>query len=294
MIRRHTYTRLIAIVFLLGIGSAVVLGTSWYVGRKQALTDQRSRASGGGPACDVTIDFAPPPDATPAPSAGTVDVTPAPTLPPNTPVCRQEVDVAIVIDRSGSMTDQVNGKAKIEWAKEAAVAFVNAIDANNVQVGISVVSFGSQGNDGTGTLATDRNSTLHIGKSTDYEAVKNAISGIRHVASGTCIQCGLRIGSNEVAASNKQKAVILLSDGGANHVWDGSRENAHQTAIDESNSGRARGIEYQVVGIGSYGENSTAATTLKSIAGNTANYVFRPDATEWAATFLSLVPKVCE
>jgi hypothetical protein len=155
---------------------------------------------------------------------------------------------------------------------------------------ISVISFGAQGNDGTGTLSSDNNSTVHISLSSDLNAVQTAIDGVKYIKSGTCIECGIRLANQQLAATALNRVVILLSDGKANHDWLGKSANS-TGAINFANTGRSSGIVYYVLG---YGVGSQIdETTLKAIAGKAENYKYKPDATSWPEAFLSIVDLIC-
>ena len=121
----------------------------------------------------------------------------------------------------------------------------------------------------------------------------SAISAIAVGQGGSCIECGLRIGTEQVKDATGLKGVILLSDGQANKIWNGGSLNAKQASITQSVSGRALGIEYYVLGFGAQGTNQIDEATLKSIAGPASNYSYQPDSTLWTSTFLSFIPKIC-
>lgn len=210
-----------------------------------------------------------------------------------TNACTPNIDVMLVVDRSSTMNaKESDGRTKLAWAKEAASQFVDKVMSgtnNTVKVGVS--SFGAQGNDGTGKLSSTNNSTLHIALSSNITAVKQAINSIVFKESGTCIECGLRIANTEIASSTKRKIVILLSDGMANHVWDGTTSNSKAKAIAAANTGRSGGVTYYVLGYGKSGDIDEA--TLKSIAGSTSNYQYKPNVTDWASAFLTIIDQIC-
>ena len=53
-------------------------------------------------------------------------------------VCSSPVDVMMVIDKSGSMSELVDGEQKIEVAKSAALSFVDSLNSNDDQIGLEV------------------------------------------------------------------------------------------------------------------------------------------------------------
>jgi hypothetical protein len=134
-------------------------------------------------------------------------------------------------------------------------------------------------------------------------------------SAGTCIECGLRIGNNLLATETDpsvKKVLILLSDGMANHSWDGYEDPyyptptakwgpviAQQNAINEAIKGRNSGIEYHVIGYGGgVGDSGIDENTLKAITGPTgvANgfYIKSPSDDQWKNIFLSIIKDVCK
>jgi hypothetical protein len=318
MIQQHKKS----MMFLSGLSALGLLVLMIFVVRAATnSTDQRSQASSV--SCDFSITVRDPnqvsnansqenpiqsqqqaatiPSATP--QSQVQDTTPVPTQAPTTaPVseegvpqvrCDQKADIAIVLDRSSSMNSQdADGRSKLEWAKDAAALFVTAIkNSGSTQIKLSVVSYGAQGNDGTGTRDSTYNTTLDIAATTDYGAVLSAIEAIRFIRSGTCGQCGIRIGNAQISGSGDTKAVIFLSDGKINKIWNGTESDSKQAAITEANSGRGLGIAYYVLGYGS--GTAIDEPTLKSIAGTDSNYTWRPNATDWSRGFIDLLPKFC-
>lgn len=208
--------------------------------------------------------------------------------------CENQLDIAMVIDRSSSMRQtEADGRKKLEWAKEAAIGLVQAVqDTGETSVRMSVVSFGAQGNDGTGVLGSNYNSTLNIALTNNYTSIINAINSVAYIESGTCIECGLRIGNGQLTTSANRRVEILLSDGRANHNWNGSTANSTTNAINMSNTGRAAGIEYRVLGYGV--SDQINEPTLISIAGGASNYQYKPDVTDWSSSLLTILQDICE
>ena len=190
------------------------------------------------------------------------------------------------------MDDGVKLPAAIAGAK-ALVDRIITSGKNNIR--ISVTSFGRQGNDGTGKLPANNNSILHIGLSNNYTAVKNAVSSIHYINFGTCILCGIRIGNNSLInpVNPNLKYEILLSDGIENSLWNGSGT-GDGPAGKEADTGRANGITYYVIGYGKRGDISDIdEPNLIHIAGNSNNYKYRPNAADWANTFVEILGNIC-
>ena len=92
--------------------------------------------------------------------------------------------------------------------------------------------------------------------------------------------------------------MILLTEGLANKNWNGSgwistTNNPTVNAIAEANAGRLKGITYYVLGYG-VKPNGINETTAIAIAGNTANYTYKPNAVDWTAAFLEFLVKMCK
>jgi Ca-activated chloride channel homolog len=112
---------------------------------------------------------------------------------------RPAANVAIVIDKSGSMAGD-----RIERAKEAAIMAVNGLSPNDI---VAIIAF-----DNTIELVTPAT------KVTDKELIAQAIRNIREEG-GTGLFAGVSKGAAEVRKffdKNRVNRVILLSDGQAN------------------------------------------------------------------------------
>lgn len=313
----HARNHKLFIFVLYLVIAGLFMGTIYIIQKRESLTDERSRATSA-VSCDFTIDITPPVILSPTGAAFvTTTITPNPTIvaeetpppmvtspattllpTPTVPdvVCERRVAIAIAIDRSQSMNQlEAGGKTKLDLAKDAARAFVRAIaESDSRNIAVSIVSFGGQGNDGTGRQSQSTNSTLHIGASTDYNAVANAITGMGGIQSGgTCIQCGIRIGNGQLASFVDTKAFILLTDGLSNRVWNGTSTNAKQATISEASDGRGRGIAYHVIGFGDKSRGQIDESTLTAIAGSTGSYSYKPDGQSWMESFFDLLPKFC-
>jgi hypothetical protein len=294
------------LVVMVVTGAFTVLKNS-----SQKLTSHIPRASTntlGTVACDVTVDIATP--------------TITPTLTPTPPVIScNNVDINFVMDRSTTMGKglESNGDTKLSWAKEAVASAIGAIKSNNVKV--SIDSFGAQGFGDPSPytefrLTSEFNSTLDVPLTTNYsQAISEMNSKVVFNSAGTCIECGLRIGNNLLATETDpsvKKVLILLSDGMANHSWDGYEDPyyptptaewgpviAQQNAINEAIKGRNSGIEYHVIGYGGgVGDSGIDENTLKAITGPTgvANgfYIKSPSDDQWKNIFLSIIKDVCK
>ncbi len=251
------------------------------------------------------------PVSTPLPSGSTPAPTPKPTvtpLPTATPTlipiptatppvsCSKNLNIALVFDRSSTMTQkESDGRIKLEWAKDAARGFVQALkNTGTTTVSVSADSFGAQGNDGSGVLAPGYNSTLNIVMTNNFDNVITAVNNIKYSLPGTCIECGIRIGNGQLTNTSSRKVEILLSDGMANHNWDGTTGSEPRAkAINMADAGRAGGIEFRVLGYGLKSANQIDESTLMNIAGAPPFYQYKPNVSEWSNAFMSILGEVC-
>jgi Ca-activated chloride channel family protein len=142
---------------------------------------------------------------------------------------RPPLNLALVIDRSGSMS------GRIEHAQAAALGIVNRLDA---QDRVSLVQYDDSANTVVESIATDA-----AGK----ERLRKAIHAIA-LGGGTNLHRGLELGRDEVQRELKQaqvSRVILLSDGQANSGVTDPQQIAG-TARNAAN----HGVRITAVGIG--------------------------------------------
>ncbi len=123
------------------------------------------------------------------------------------------IAVLLVLDRSGSMGELMNGVRKIDALRAAASQFVSLLDSGDW---FGVVSYANR----------DRRVTVNIPLQlyhpADFAAHQQAINQI--VANGgTCIACGLVTGRQQFAAapagfpSGVEKVMIVMTDGTPQH-----------------------------------------------------------------------------
>jgi LPXTG-motif cell wall-anchored protein len=117
-------------------------------------------------------------------------------------------DIVLVIDRSGSMEDSVNGTTRIQAAKNAANTFVSTVlGADSKNNRIAVVSF-------AGDTNTDS------GFSSNINPLRNSINKLS-ASGGTLTQGGIRTAQNLLSNSSAtKKNIILLSDGAPTYGYE--------------------------------------------------------------------------
>jgi hypothetical protein len=233
----------------------------------------------------------------------------APNAPASIPKAATElcdVDIMLTIDRTPSMDNKVSGKTQIEWAKEAATAFVNQF-----QEGVASDQYASTLRIGVITFTTSKDSSGHEVYSrveqpltNDFNLVKQKISAISDSAIGsgaaTCIECAVDQTNSAFDSGSKAKYDIFLSDGESDLTTSGKEiatadRAAQATPIKAAaDAGRAAGITYFSIGFGS--GSHYYQSVLQAIANSLASkyFFYKPDPSTWPNTFLALVPQVCE
>ncbi|TWT46962.1 von Willebrand factor type A domain protein [Thalassoglobus neptunius] len=173
---------------------------------------------------------------------------------------RAPVNVAIVLDKSGSM----NGE-KIERAKAAAQDAIDRLGRNDI---VSVI-----------TYDTTVNVLVPATKLTDKESIKRAISKIRSNG-GTALFAGVSKGAAEVRkflSEERVNRIILLSDGLAN---EGPSSPSELGSL--GGSLKKEGISVSTLGLGlDYNEDLMAKLASRS----GGNHFFIERATELADVF---------
>ena len=135
----------------------------------------------------------------------------APTATP-APECLKDLDVVIVIDKTGSMDQETGGHTRLYWAKQAATALVDGISGGSSSLGphhVEVITF-----DGD---ATAQPVGPALGNS-DADAVRAAINNIGDLSGSgdTYIAKGIEGATGDLNAhvhDDSYRVVVLLSDG---------------------------------------------------------------------------------
>ncbi len=217
------------------------------------------------------------------------------------PVC--DLDVSFNVDVSASMLNVVDGKTKLDWAKEAMNAFVSRMEdlassnsGYNIKIGVAEFSY-RRGND----------ARIVQSLTNDFGRVTSAVNSIQRLGGlfgGTCISCGIAIANNDFTLNSHatKKAQIVFSDGCGNKdilnrtipVSEGRINSTY-----EANRGRSQGIIYYTVGYSSEAVSADCGNpyydeqTLLEIAGDPSRHYFRPNASDWVNTFEELALDMC-
>ena len=114
------------------------------------------------------------------------------------------LDLVLVLDSSGSMTDNISGKTLQQWQKDAANALVDSLPVGTTSVG--VVEFDS-----------DANLIRVLSPlTTDIALVHSAINGV-DASGSTNIGAGINTATNELTGPNhtpgRSQMMVVMSDG---------------------------------------------------------------------------------
>lgn len=128
------------------------------------------------------------------------------------------IDVLVILDKSGSMSESMGSQSKWNATKSAVSSMANAFSANeNLDVRYSIVTY--SGDKGLGPISPDKpwNDAQVV---QDWTETMPAITG--DPDGGTNYQAGLRTGLSQLnkARSNALKAVIFFSDGQPTFYYD--------------------------------------------------------------------------
>ena len=167
---------------------------------------------------------------------------------------RRPLEVAMVVDRSGSMESDDYRPTRLEAAKRAAETFLHQIQPGDSAALVSFSEYATVDS----PLTEDRGSSL-------------GQLGYLYPEGGTAIGDGLdlAVGLLSEGAEDSVKSVVLLSDGMSNEGRD---------PLSAAADARDAGVPVFTVGIGLPGEDFDEAT-LKGIADTTGGeYLYAPDA----------------
>ncbi len=181
-------------------------------------------------------------------------------------VTKTDLALEIIIDSSGSMVQQVNGKNKMEVAKESIVNLVNNI--NEIELGLRV--FGQDSGCADSELLVPV-SQLNLGKITDQ------VSGFKPEGK-TPMASALKASINDFP-TGKEKAIILVSDG---------KETCEGNITEAANMLAAKRIKVYAVG---FDIDAEGKAQLEEIANTTGGKYFEAKEPEQLIDVLQKISK---
>jgi Mg-chelatase subunit ChlD len=199
------------------------------------------------------------------------------------PVCANvPVDVTLIIDKSGSMNDQVGSSGtKLANAKTAAKAFVD-IMAQNTNNRVGLITYANTG-------------TVNLALTNNFSSVKTQIDAIT-ATGNTCTQCGVNKSNQEITSHGRagiKKVTVLLTDGLANYIEGGSGQvssaNAEAATLTSVRSGNtASGTVFFTIGLGS----TINTTFLNTIANDTGGTYYASPTTDQLNTIYAQISQI--
>lgn len=191
------------------------------------------------------------------------------------PITRNEtmrLDVILIIDRSGSMSETEPGDEynKMYYAKEAAKTFIDQLNSTRDHVGL--VSFSTE-------------ATLDAHLTSDFNLVKQEIDQLSPEG-WTNIGDAINFTIQEFQTNGRNDSIwafILLSDGDANRPY--NETYAREYALEQAAIAREMGIRSYTIGLGANTE-SFDEDLLRHIASET--YYYAPSAEDLTDIYLMI------
>lgn len=206
-------------------------------------------------------------------------------LPETIHACAQPVDVALIIDRSGSMASLSSHPPQpLTDVKTAADYFVSQLNDKDK---VSVISF-----------ANEASSPIDSTLTADIAKIESIINGINiHTDGGqnTNIYSGLLRASEELSSGRhsegSQKAIVLLTDGEANLPTKiGDPSFAANTALQLASNIKSLGTTIFTIGLG----KEVRKDFLQKVASEEDNAFFAPTSAELKGIYQTIGVKICK
>lgn len=200
-------------------------------------------------------------------------------------ICDFPADVALVIDRSGSMDDLgANPPQPLTDVKNTALYFINQFGKKNQY---SLISF-----------ANEASLPIDIALGNNVDSVRQAISNISIIKEGiqnTNIGAGILTARDELNSNRHKvgsdKALVLLTDGVATlPLKSGVNDYPKTYALEAAKIAKDDNISVYTIGLG----KDVDVNLLKAIATTTAEAYFAPTTDELNDIYRQIATKICK
>ena len=195
--------------------------------------------------------------------------------------CFSGMDIVLVIDKSGSMTNPIS---KLNGAKQAATNFVNTLNFQNDRAG--VIAFSGY----TSPSAPDTRILQHL--TNNNQAVLLGISQIDTSGGWTWMSNAIATAHMELYSNHMAgnlPVLVLLTDGQPQTGYNPERDTTNYTAI-AANWAKTNGTRIVAIGLGT----DAATNFLKyTVATATNLYYYAPDPTNLVQIYNTLAHSLC-
>ena len=198
-------------------------------------------------------------------------------------ICESPVDIAAVIDRSGSMEFLSKNPAQpLTDVKNAAVYFVNQLGPNDLA---SIISFANE-------------ASVDAALTQDKAILTSSIDSITIRANGTQntnFASGITAAINELLSergrSEVRKVIVALTDGVATHPQkQGDKQYPETIAFEEAEKAKAYGISLFTIGLG----KDLNVPFLQAVASSSEEFYLAPTAKELTDIYKEIATKICK
>jgi fibro-slime domain-containing protein len=195
--------------------------------------------------------------------------------------CREASDIVLVIDRSGSMSNDSNEslpQQPMTQAKDAAKNFIDKLSLTEDRV--SVVSFSTT-------------ATLDVSLTSNFANAKSVISGL--TADGwTNLPDAILLASNELTANgrpNVRHIIIILSDGNPELSNENPALNQELVvrSIQNANSAKVKGYVIYTIGLGL----NVAPSLMQELASGLDHYFFAATGADLSRVYEAILTAEC-